>query len=123
MAAMLERVINDTTSDLSHLKQTLAGNADYHKQMQGAQFPKPSADTIAQQRLLPFSALEDVLQITKGLEEELARVRGEVQKGDVVMAELQSKMLKSELKHPCERVLAGIRAVAICAQTLTKQPT
>ena len=79
MAAMLERVINDTTSDLSHLKQTLSGNAKYHEQMQGAQFPKQSADTIAQQTLLPFSALEDVLQITKGLEEELARVLWEVQ--------------------------------------------
>ncbi|WOO77876.1 Nucleoporin [Vanrija pseudolonga] len=98
MAATLERIISDVQTDLTTLKTTLKSNAGYHSALESPGFPKASSSTISQQTTLPFSALEDVLAITDELSQEIASVRYEVRQSDITLAELQSRMLKTDMK-------------------------
>jgi hypothetical protein len=95
MAGMLERVVAEVVDDLNKLSANLKAAEAFHAAIDAPDFASPASAT--QLEAVPFSALDDVMKLAEDLGDQLAIVRAEVQESDVTLAELQSRMLKSEL--------------------------
>jgi hypothetical protein len=120
MGDALERLMADVADDLGRLGSTLKANRAHHDAVEAKNFPPPSVDNIAQHDALPLSALDTVHALTTELGEQLAAVRAEVRQSDITLAQLQSRMLKSE--SPCNTGSSAFHHVSLPSQPLSPRP-
>ncbi|KAK8846598.1 hypothetical protein IAR55_005684 [Kwoniella newhampshirensis] len=98
MAAVMERIINSLQDDIKRIKDVLAANAQYHKAFSASDMPHVNASNLATHNALPFSSIGDLTSIVEGLSNELAELRAKDSGAELKLAELQSKMLKTDVK-------------------------
>ncbi|OCF34018.1 hypothetical protein I316_04364 [Kwoniella heveanensis BCC8398] len=98
MAAVVEQIILTLQSDIQHLKSTLETNAQYHAAFSIAKFPHIDVSNIPSHDSIPFSSIPDLTAIVDALSEELAQLRSTDNESELKLAEVQSRMSKTDMK-------------------------
>ncbi|ORX36164.1 hypothetical protein BD324DRAFT_652063 [Kockovaella imperatae] len=98
MSAVLERMILEMSDDIDSVKDMLQSNKDYHAKFDIPGFAKLSLANISEHKAIPFTSLKDMPAIVSDISAQLRHGTESNQLASEKMAELQSQMLKSDMK-------------------------
>ncbi|WWC87343.1 uncharacterized protein L201_002232 [Kwoniella dendrophila CBS 6074] len=98
MGAIVEKIIVALGDDIDNLKTVLAANAKYHQAFSVTSLPKITADNLSQHDIIAFSSITQLQEIVEPLIEELSELRTNDNGAELKLAELQAKLLKTDMK-------------------------
>ncbi|WVF70427.1 hypothetical protein IAT40_005217 [Kwoniella sp. CBS 6097] len=98
MATVVEQIILTLQGDIQHLKTTLDASAKYHKAFSVPGFPHIDEGKLASHDSIPFSSISDLTAIVHSMSEELAQFRSADTESELKLAEVQSRMSKTDMK-------------------------
>ncbi|KAK6904192.1 hypothetical protein I203_107708 [Kwoniella mangroviensis CBS 8507] len=98
MGAIVEKIILALGDDFDNLKAVLDANAKYHESFDATGLPPVTADNLSSHDIIAFSSISQLTSIVEDLRKELADLRNEDNGTELKLAELQSRMLKTDMK-------------------------
>ncbi|WWD00126.1 hypothetical protein V866_007034 [Kwoniella sp. B9012] len=98
MGAIVEKIILALGDDIDNLKAVLDANAKYHESFNATGLPPVTADNLSSHDITAFSSISQLTDIVESLRNELADLRNEDNGTELKLAELQSRMLKTDMK-------------------------
>nr|XP_018265939.1 uncharacterized protein I303_02316 [Kwoniella dejecticola CBS 10117]OBR88097.1 hypothetical protein I303_02316 [Kwoniella dejecticola CBS 10117] len=98
MAGIIEKIILTLSDDIQNLQAVLASNARHHKAFNATDLPTITPENLAAHDIIAFSSITQLTSIVEELSRELKELRNDDNGAELKLAELQSRMLKTDMK-------------------------
>ncbi|WRT65194.1 uncharacterized protein IL334_002137 [Kwoniella shivajii] len=98
LAGVIEKIIVSLNDDIKHLTKVLNANAKYHQSFNIKDLSEVTAVNLPANETIAFSAIGQLTDIVEDLTKELSDRRNNDNVSELKLAELQSRMLKTDMK-------------------------
>nr|XP_019047643.1 hypothetical protein I302_04259 [Kwoniella bestiolae CBS 10118]OCF26573.1 hypothetical protein I302_04259 [Kwoniella bestiolae CBS 10118] len=98
MGAIVEKIILASGDDIANIKAILEANAKYHKSFNMTDIPPINTENLASHDIIAFSSISQLADIVEDLRRTSHELRNDDNGTELKLAELQSRMLKTDMK-------------------------